>query len=264
MGCLLYELSTLITEPTSVKELLEEVTEHTILLWWDERAQEIKMDSLLNSTPQNTVYNDDEHIVADSVKVARDDKSRVTQTWVSIGHRNPVLDMSELKNFSRVQIVADLELEGVNAYDLKKVNRFTSRWLPSTEANVASEIVARLNNYYKNTKKVITMTLDSKDDSIWTGDIIQVQTRQLQNEFGAAEVVAYRILQVNEKQMPGKTSYSYVLQDIGEAKRQGNISPALYTTEYDSATDEDKAKYAFIAPDSDGFPSDDGLPYQVI
>jgi len=259
-----YEFSTLIVEPTGVKELLTEITEHSIMLWWDERDSEIKLDSILSSTPSATIYNDEDHIVADSVKVARDDSARTSQVWMSLGHRNPVLDMDELKNFAKVEVVADLTLEGVNAYDQKRVNMISSRWLPIAESNVAGEIVTRLNNYYKNTKRMITITLNPKDDSAWTGDLIQVQTNQLQDEFGAPLLLTYRILQVNEKLKPDKTEFSYILQDIGDNLRYANISPDTYTTLFTSASDNDKEIYFFIGNDDGTMSSDGSTAYKIV
>ena len=258
-----YDMSTLITEPTGVGELLTELTEQTILLWWDERDQEIKMDSLLVTAVGETIYSDDEHIVADSVKVARDDSARISQVWVALGVRNPVLDLKEAKNFSSVKITADLELEGVNAYNQKKVRRIFTRWLPTSEGNVAAEISARLNNFYKTTKRMISFEMNAKDSDVWTGSLIQISTRQLQDEFGDNKTLSFRVLSANEILMPGKTTYKYVVQDFGELERVGLVSPTTYTTAYGSASDAAKNQYFFVAPDSGDFAAG-GAPYKVL
>jgi hypothetical protein len=138
-----YKFSALITEPTGVKDLLEEVTQHSILLWWDEREQEISMDSLINRSQVGGPYDDDQHNVAESVNVARDDKGRVSQVWVAHGLRNPVLEMDELKNFESVKVSVDLDAEGANQYNQKKVRRIWSRFLPTSLGSVASEIANR-------------------------------------------------------------------------------------------------------------------------
>ena len=42
-----YLFTALITEPTPVKDLIKELTEHSILVWYDEREQKVKMDSIM-------------------------------------------------------------------------------------------------------------------------------------------------------------------------------------------------------------------------
>jgi hypothetical protein len=270
-----YLFSCLLTEPMGVAELLKEITEHTILLWWDERAQLVKMDSILNRPPDYGPFTDDEHIVADSVQVARSDKERISQAWIVYGHRNPVLEMDELKNFSSVRVTADVDAESANQYNERKVRRVWSRWLPVESSSVASEIANRLVNYYKVTKKTITMTLDPKDDAAWTGDIVKVQTRQLQDATGQNPKLDYRVLQVSERLGAGDVKYQYVIQSTDrDAARIGVITPDTNPEDepndfpdYSNATDTLKSRYAFICADDRGDGeagfSPDEAPYEI-
>jgi len=261
-----YLFSALLTEPEGVKKLLEEITQHTILLWYDERAQEVKMDSILNRTPTIEGLDDDD-IKADSVSVTRDDKERVSQLWFAFGHRSPVLEMDELKHFSSVNVTADLTLEGENAYNLKKVKRVFSRWVPADLGAVASEITNRFVNYYKETKTSISLTLVPKDDDTWTGDIIDVATRQRQDQFGASRSYSYRVLTANEVLIPGAVSYKYVIQSTDrDAGRYALIGPNTLN-DYDAESDANKLRYAFIAysdrgDGEPGFPTTDE-PYLI-
>lgn len=258
-----YKFSALITEPTGVKDLLEEVTQHSILLWWDEREQEIQMDSLINRSQVGGPYDDDQHNVAESVNVARDDKGRVSQVWVAHGLRNPVLEMDELKNFESVKVSVDLDAEGANQYNQKKVRRIWSRFLPTSLGSVASEIANRLLNYYKVTKRVVTVTLDPKDDSVWTGDLVTLKTRQIQDAQGASPELGYRILQVSEELKPGDVRYKYVMETTDQdLLRIGLIGPNTLTA-YSNESDANTLKYAFASPNSGTF-ADGTTSYQII
>jgi len=271
-----YEFSTLITEPTGVKDLLDEITQHSILLWWDERDQLVKMDSILNRTQDGGPFTDSDNNIAGTVGVARDDKERVTQVWLAHGHRNPVLELDELKNFESVKISVDLDAEGTNQYNLKKVRRIWSRWIPTSLNSVASEIANRLLNYYKVTKRIVTVTLDPKDDAIWTGDVITLSTRQLQDATGATPETGFRILQVTEMLKAGDVKYKYVMETLDQDLiRNGVITPdtnpentAASFPDYTSASDALKLQYAFIAEDDrgDGEPgfSPDEAPYSIV
>jgi hypothetical protein len=270
-----YLFSALITEPTGVSELISELTEHTILIWYDERAQLVKMDSLLNRRQDYGPFTDQDSIVADSVSVARNDKSRVSQVWFSYGHRNPVEPLDELKNFTTTKLSVNLELEGVDAYDESLVRRIWSRWVPRDSGSIASEIATRLLNYYKVTKKNVTITMDPKDDSAWTGSLINLSTRQIQDVYGANPTLNYRVLQVTEAFQVGDVRYKYVVESTDQDfQRIGLITPDLDPgdgvsafPDYGSASTALKNQYAFICYDdrsdgNPGFPPDEA-PYEI-
>jgi hypothetical protein len=259
-----YTFSALITEPTGVNDLLSELTEHTIMIWWNERDSEIQMRSIIQLGQDHGPFNDTDNIIAESVNVNRDDKARISQVWVAYGHRSPVLEMDELKNFSAVKVSVDLDAESANEYNQKKVKRIWSRWLHLDKGSVASEIANRLLRNYKDTKHIITMDLDPKDDDAWTGDIVGLATRQIQDATGSTPERDYRVLEVAEKFTGDSVKYSYTLQSIGGVSgvigsRYGLITPntdpantANSFPDYSSASDALKSKYAFTAEDDRG------------
>ena len=268
-----YTFTALITEPTGVKELLEEISQHTILIWWDERAQKVKMDSIIRRANDYGPFDDDSHLAANSVSVARDDKSRVSQFWLHYGLRSPVLEMDEAKNFSVVKVSADLDAETSDEYGQQRIKKVFSRWLSLANDAIASEISNRYVNNYRDTKFIISGTLDSKDDDAWTGSRVSLITRQVQDRFGAPVTRNYRVLQVSEKFKNDSPSYEYVFQSIGgiydgsEPSIYGLITPDSMP-DYGSATVDQKSKYAFIAHDdrgdgNPGFPPNE-RPYIIV
>jgi hypothetical protein len=276
-----YTFTALITEPTAVKELLEEITQHTILIWWDERDQKVKMDSIIRRANDYGPFDDDSHLIAGSVAVARDDKSRVSQFWLHYGLRSPVLEMDEIKNFSVVKVSADLDAELSLEYGQSRIKKVFSRWLSLDNKAVASEISNRYVNDYRDTKHIISATLDPKDDDAWTGDKVSLTTRQVQDRFGAPVERNYRCLKVTEKLNKNMPSYEYVFQSIGgiydgsEPSIYGLITPDLDPDDgvsdfpdYSSASVELKSKYAFIAEtdrgDSNPGFSPNERPYVII
>jgi hypothetical protein len=276
-----YTFTALITEPTPVKKLLQEITEHTILLWWDEREAKVKMDSIIRRANDYGPFDDDQHLVAGSVSIARDDKSRVSQFWIHYGLRTPVIEMNETKNFSVVKVSADLDAETSKEYGQQRIKKVFSRWLSLDNEAIASEIANRYVNDYRDTKHVITGTLDPKDDDAWTGNRVSIKTRQIQDRFGASVDKNYRILQVSEKMSKGAFQYQYVMESTGGIydgsgpSIYGVITPDLDPgdgvsafPDYTSASVELKSKYAFIAKDDrgDGKPgfSPNEKPYVIV
>jgi hypothetical protein len=273
-----YTFSTLITEPTAVSELLEEITQHTLLIWWDEREQKVKMDSIIRRANDYGPFNDDSNLMAGSVSVARDDKSRVSQLWMHYGHRTPVAEMDELKNFAVVKVSADLDAETDNEYGQQRIRKVFSRWLSLDNKAVASEISNRYVNDYRDTKHIITASMDPKDDDAWTGDRVSIITRQVQDRFGGNPERSYRALQVKEKFKNDAPVYEYIFQSIGgiydgsEPSIYGLITPNMVDgsdfPDYSDATLDQKSKYAFIAYNdrgdtNPGFPPNEN-PYVII
>jgi hypothetical protein len=155
-----YRFNALLTEPEGVKDLIEEITQHSIFLWWDERAQKVKMKSMLSLTVDYGPFTDEkQHIAADSVSVSRDSKNRASQVWLMYGHRNPVQDLDKFNYFDSIEVNADLATEGANQYGTKKVNKIWSRWLSRSQQTIAAEITQRLVAEYKDTKTHIAMTM---------------------------------------------------------------------------------------------------------
>jgi len=110
---------------------------------------------------------------------------------------------------------------------------------------------------------------------------VSIQTRQLQDRFGAKATKNYRILQVKEKYGNGSVVYEYAAHSIGgfydgsDPSIYGLITPDLDPRDgvsafpdYSSASVELKSQYAFIAASdrgdgNEGFsPNED--PYIII
>ena len=266
-----YLLTALLVEPTAVKTYLSELTEYTIMLYWHEREQEVLMNSLLDKTSSNRpTFDDSSHIVKDSVNHTLDVTQRISQVWTYFGLRSPILQMDELKSFSNVEITADLSKESVDEYAKPAVKQIFSRWFPVNFRNIVLEINTNLLNNYKDTKDIMTIDLDPKDDDNWTGDRVFVDTQYLQESSGANKVQGYIILQVNEKLKPTGTEYTYLLQSEFGLGRYARITPnqdpdipANPFPDYPAANDDLKERYAFIAPNSEIFPSDNTEAYQI-
>lgn len=205
-----YLFSTLITEPTGVKDLLQELTEHTILLWWDDREQEIRFDVLRPSAfIAIPTFTDDENIVADSFVSSRSSKERISQVFAWYGQRDPTQDLDTLGNFQQVKVRADLDAETPEEYGSARRLDIFSRWMPVALAAVADEVGQRLLVEYRNTKIVAQFVVDAKDDSQWTGDFVKCVTRFVQNVEGRPDVRQYRIVEVNEILTTSGARYKY-------------------------------------------------------
>ena len=251
-----YIFSTLITEPVGVKDLLQELTEHTIMIWWDERQQLIEFDVLrpaaIGLLPE---FDDDVNIVADSFSSSRISKERISRVFTYHGQRDPTEDLKKKNNFQQVQSRVDLDAETPEEYGSKRTRDIFSRWMPNAKAAVADEISQRMLVEYRNTKIIVAFVVDPKDDSQWTGEFVRVLTRYVQDENGLPLNRQYRIIEVEELLTKAGVRYKYLAVQTQLDGRAGSYAPdedppATPYPDYTDATDEQRVR-AFWA-DEDG------------
>ena len=292
-----YLLSRLLTESDGVKKYLEQLTELNVAIWWDERDQEVDLGALTLSPTSITTYNEDDNIVDGSINVARDIKSRYSRVQIAYGIRNPTFDPKLVKNYQSVELKVDTDAESAFEYDQSRTRFIFSEWLTVAKRAIASEIASRLIIDNRDTKNIISLVLAPKDDAQWTGDVVKVNTRLIQDETGLNEIKNFQITEVNEQLDVDGVKYGYVLREAFSVLRAGVITPDISPEleiitdggdeltdggeeigegvpfpDYDVASEALKDQYAFIAfdeapdpPGTSGVPgfNDDTDPYQI-
>ncbi len=249
-----YIFSTLITEPVGVKDLLQELTEHTILIWWDEREQLIQFDVLrpaaIGTLPE---FNDAENIVADSFASSRISKQRISRVFTYFGQLDPTVDLNTKNNFQLVDSQIDLDAETAEEYGSSRTLDIFSRWLPTAKAAVASEISQRMLFENRDTKINVTFVVDPKDDGQWTAEFVRINTRYVQDENGLPLERQYRIIEVEELLTKAGVRYKYVATQTQLDGRAGSYAPDEdpVATPYPTYTDasEEQRVRAFWADD---------------
>ena len=257
------------------KKLLEELSQHTVLIWWDERASVVQLTGLRFQQLIGAQFNDDTAIVADSVSVTDDTASLLTQHWLYFDTVWPLADMTLLRSFRVVDLRANLSRESAEEYGKPAIRQMRSRWLPRASAGVATSIGSTMLKQYQDVRKVIAWTMDPKDDTAWVGDTVGVSTRYVQDTNGDPAVKNVLITQVTEEFSAGGMHLQYVGVELFAYDRVANIShpsgvavdPTPAPPDYPSASAADRAAYAFIAYDDrgDGQPGflDGSIPYQI-
>jgi hypothetical protein len=166
-----YYMYALITEPTEVTKLLDEICLHLAIIWWDERTSKIKLTAVKPASGSLAKLNDSDNLQADTVQISYDYDSRISQAWCYYAMRTPIVENeNKLFNYSRTQITADLDTELPDQYGQPAIREILSRWLTKDQQSLAIEITSRLIAEYKNTKSILTFKVDAKDDSLWTTD----------------------------------------------------------------------------------------------
>lgn len=243
-----FQSTVLITDPTGVKDLVEEIIEATgCILWWDDIAAEIKFKVLAPPLPTDPPMQLDEtsNILAGSFAVADQQKERVSQVINYYLLKSPIADLKR-ENFNSVSIQVDTTGESLNAYGTSNAREILNRWVPTDQ--LAAEIGARLLTRYKETPRQISFNLDAKDATLKTGDYVDVLSRLIQDTAG--NPVRIRYLVTESREMVVGSTYAYKALQVQSASGSAALIAPDATPDWTAASDTERRSYMFISNDA--------------
>lgn len=257
-------LTQTIAKPRPVRELLAYIANIGIIFWWDERDQEIKIKANrppgLGETPLE--LSDDTTFLEKTISVEDLESQRYSQVWYFHGLLDATGSFTNGDNYRRVAIATDLEAEGEDEYDQSRILKIYQPWFGQSGDDQFANIAAiRLLNRYRDTPKRFTFHADAKDVSSLTPTALaNVTTRIIQDEFGAASPEHMQVISVEEVQPGVKVE---VMADTFQfAGRFGFIMENTATTDYDLATDQEKAEGFYLSDGTNNF-ADGTPPYEL-
>lgn len=245
-----YYLSALITEPTEVTALLEELCQHLAIIWWNERTSKITLTAIKPASGALPVFSDTSNIIADSVGIGKDIEARMSQVWIYYAMRSPVIENEKkLFNYRFVKVSADLDAELPDEYGQPAIRQIRSRWLSPSQDSLAAEITSRLLAEYRDTKTILDVAVDSKDDGVWTAGFVRCSTRYRQGVTGDPISTPYLVLQSDESYNGGQSGVKYKLRECSQGARCATFAPNG-TPDYLSASETLRELYGFFCDDS--------------
>jgi len=121
-----------ITEPTSVSKLVSELVEQAALaVWWDERAQLVRLQVLKEIATDANMF-DEDVILQGTLKVKDQPNKRISQIWTYYGQRNPADRGDDEDNYRAA--LADVDLERQSDYGSPIIRKITGRWVATENA----------------------------------------------------------------------------------------------------------------------------------
>ena len=239
-----------------INELAEEYFFH---IWWDEIQQLIILKAIVPPTAGVAIpnLNDDEHLIKDKTVLTRNIDRRLSRVLFYYNPRSPI-DVSDPEDYESAHVILDADSESDAEYGDIRHKVIYGRFVDS-EA-IAVQTAGRMLSRFINSPQDLTIRLDAKDAGIWTGDLANVETRQIQDNTGANQQKQFQVMSVREK-VHGSI-YEYKLLELNFAGRFAFIGPDTLTT-YDLESDANIAAYAFISDDA-GSMSDMEPGYNII
>jgi len=210
-----FRLSTIITEPTGVTDLLGEITEQALFyIWWDERDEQIKLRALRPAAGDFVKpINNFKSILAGTFELKAKPKERISQVWVFFGQRNPVEKLEDEQNFRRIRVRIDADAESDLQYGERSIKKIYSRWIQS-EA-IAIQTTVRLLTRFRDTPEYIAFALDAKDRSMWTGDLADVTVDSIVDVTGGPRVLRWQVISAEETVSGEVTEYQLQRFEFG-------------------------------------------------
>jgi len=246
----LYKLFAVISEPTSVYDLVSEIQQQVLFyIWWDERDALVKLKAVRGFETPPATLTDTSNILAGSFKLVDLPRERVSQVWTYYNLRSQIDSVASPDSYNNQYVVADLESETDELYGASSLKTIFSRWLTNEVliAYTGSKIVAS----YSTMPQQITFRMDAKDRAYWLADDFYLSHYMDVDSFGERNLRKWTITSAEEK-VPGEiVEYSAIISDAYGQIRFIMAGGAADYPGYASAP----AKNCYIG-DSDGLLSD--------
>jgi hypothetical protein len=198
-----YSLTTLISEPTGVDQLIGEIAEQcSFYIWWNERRQMVDMQAIKALASVDTSFTQEANIVGDSFKFEERPKERITTISLYYNPRNFAGDLASPTNFQNQLVVSNSTVQNADRYGrLPQTRQVFSRWL-TTQAQL-NQTGSRYSLRYADVPFYATFLVDAKDRQFWVGDFCTISHDFIVNEFGARDVRRRWLIIEAEEVEPG-------------------------------------------------------------
>lgn len=253
-----FRITRLVCEPEGVKSHLKELIPQTSTwaIWWDEEATEIKYRVVRppDTTEVVASINDDQNIIAGSVRCQDDTDRLLNEVFVTLGQRDPVKKIDELGNYRTGFGTIDLDSQSARQSGVRRARTIWGRWQPTGNRAELQAIVDRMLLNRSTVPLRFELEVDRKDDDIVTGDFVDLTTYANPDALGEESTVRCRVLTSRNGDDALKVVARQDMFSSGIVGSFARIAPDTFAagTEYSSASQSDWAYYMFIA-DDDGF-----------
>lgn len=259
-----------ISSPTPVKDLITEICQLNVWIWWDERiispntTGKIKLDTVRAAKlagEELGEYNETEHIINSSLSKSRSEDGRISRVFLYYAIRNPIKDLTEPSNYPAIQATADLDAELDEEYKKSAIKTIFSRWLPLSRQLTADTIAGRLLQEYRDTKNIVSFSVDAKDTDKWTGELAYISTASITDIYGdILGSIPYIILEAKEDFNDGNPRYKLkAISRVLDSKTGGYTGDTQ--NNYAGSTTEERNSNAFYADASGKIPPTGDPPY---
>lgn len=203
-----YNLTTIITEPTPVTDLISEIqVQCAAYFWWSERDALVLMRAIRGIGDEPPLISEEDSIVENGFKLKDKPRERISQVWIYFARRRYDLDFDNANAYAQLVVNADIESEEDEQYGEPSVKKIFGRWLPNS--SVANTTASKIINRYAVIPVEAELILDAKDKTnLWTGDNVRISHYLDVDEFGVKRIRNWTIISAEEIEYGHKIKYT--------------------------------------------------------
>lgn len=245
--------SRLITEPTGLKTILDEIcVNYMLYLWWDERNSQIKFEIIAPYSTAPDTLTEAAHLIADSVQVTEEPDKRRSQVWVYYDMISATESDEDPNNYHVIKAQVDQDAELPEQYGESRIETIFAPWFTAT--GDAIRLASRLLERLRNNPRKVAFSLDMKDSAYTTGSVVALESSAMQDTDGSPLNLAVRIIEARE--VDGHVTQCLAVDEDFQG-RYARFGPNDLP-DYDDATDEQKRLYGWFCENTAPYLDGDG------
>lgn len=179
-----------VAKDTKLAEIYFDLVDILDCMSWEGEDGKIKILKHSETPASVATLDENANIIGGSQKVDLNEDSRKTR-WIQYWNRFDIeKGLKEKEAYSRIIITVDTDLESASNYNDKVEDLRYTAWL-NDDSDTEADIITYINNLLsarkarqKSAQPFLECEVELKDGGIVTGDLVDVSTSKLQDEFG--------------------------------------------------------------------------------
>lgn len=174
-----------VTEPTSVKALIEElVLQAALAIWWDDVSELLRLQVLRAIVTTAFTFTPD-NMRKGTPQIREQLDQRLSQVQIYFGQINPLLPLSNKDNYRSSTVVSDTDAEA--DWGQPAITTILSRWIPQTGRTVADRLGAIMLGRFKTPPRHVAFEVQRyAETDVDLGGGYHFENTFVQDETGAS------------------------------------------------------------------------------
>lgn len=240
----LYDLSGILTKPTKVIDVLQELLETIAgIIWWDDQLGMVRVRAVRPAVSAIGTWTDPFHLTK-PVTVKRDLSQRVSRTDALISLRAATRDPKDAASY-RIRVVGAAMGEGATEHGSEQLKVIATRWLAANQLTLAERACQQSTLINRDGRLTFQVDVAAKDAARQIGDVLDLLTKDFIDRNGAKQRT--RVVVTKREVIKDGSAFRYTLQRLPFVGRYA------YYTDIDCP---DYADAATLQRDPGGFYTD--------
>jgi hypothetical protein len=211
-----------ICEPTSVKNLIDELIEQAALAIWDDNlTQKIRFQVLRGVLTDADTFTPD-NTIEKSLTIKEQPETRLSRVQIYFGQKDPTKPLSNVDNYRSTSLVIDEDAE--DDYGSAAIKTIYSRWIPEAGRSIADRLGAIILGRFRDPPRRLTFaTARYAETDVDAGQGYRVESFCVQDATGAQSDIPIQVTRLN----PGPDRFSVEAEEMLWSAPDADLSNRL-------------------------------------